>query len=178
MAQVPFTPLIINGQERPSSSSDVFEVRRPQSGTLVGTAASATSQDCRDAIDAASKALETWETSRLIDRRDIFLKAADLFASEHWSKLLAQTNQQEAAFAPYWSVFDTVPLSNYLRAQAGLVDKLRGEYFPSATFPGAQVFAQRRAKGVLYAFPAHRLLPCFILHIAGLPSLLGTPLQY
>lgn len=150
MAQVPFTPLIIGGEERPSSNSDIFEVRKPHSDTLVGTAASATDSDCLAAINAASKALTTWEKSRPVDRRNIFLKAADLFASEHWCKVLMQTNKDEIAFAPHWSTFDGSGAANYLRAQAGLADQLRGEYYPSASLPGAMVYAQRRAKGVLY----------------------------
>lgn len=149
MAQVPFTPLIIDGQERPSSNSETFEVRTPHSAVLVGTAASATSQDCRDAIEAASKALKTWEKTRPIDRRNIFLKAADLFVTEHWSKLLAQTSQQEVAFAPHWSAFDAVAPSGSLRTLAGLVDQLRGEFYPSQTVPGAQAYVHRRAKGAL-----------------------------
>ncbi len=151
MAAVPFTPLIIDGEERPSSSSDVFEVRKPHSNTLVGTAASATDSDCLVAINAASKAFKTWEKTRPVDRRNIFLKAAELFASEHWCKILMQTNQDEIAFAPHWSVMDGTTVSNYIRAQAGLVDQLKGEYYPSGGLPGAMVYSQRRAKGVLYA---------------------------
>ncbi|KAF9442523.1 ALDH-like protein [Macrolepiota fuliginosa MF-IS2] len=121
MAPIPFTPLIIDGQERPSN-----------------------------AIDAASKALKSWEASRLVDRRDIFLKASDLFAGEYYSSLLIQCNQQ-IAFAPRWDGLDGKILSDYLLSTAGLVDYLRGEYFPSATVPGAQVYTQRRAKGALFA---------------------------
>jgi acyl-CoA reductase-like NAD-dependent aldehyde dehydrogenase len=150
---VPFTPLIIDGQERPSANSESFPVHTPQSGQLAGTAASATSQDCRDAIDAAARALVSWEKTRPAERRNIFLKAADILASERWIKLLKEANQQEVAFAPHWSTFDSMGPSNNFRAQAGLVDKLRGEFYPSINVPGVQVHVQPRAKGVLYVFP-------------------------
>jgi acyl-CoA reductase-like NAD-dependent aldehyde dehydrogenase len=151
MSEVPFTPLIIDGQERPASNSEVFEVRRPHSDALVGTAASATSQDCRDAIDAASRAFKTWEKTRLVERRDIFLKAAQLFTSEKYTKLLGETSGDEIAFAPYWSMFDARAASNNLLAQIASMDQLRGEFFPSSSVPGVQAFVQPRAKGVLLA---------------------------
>lgn len=152
-APVPFTPLVVDGQERPSADSQSFEVYTPQSGNLVGTAAAATSQDCRDAIDAAARALKSWEQTSPVERRNIFLKAADILASEPWTKLLQEANRQEVAFSPYWCTFDSVAPVNYLRAQAGLVDRLRGEFYPSISVPGAQVHVHPRAKGVLYVLP-------------------------
>ncbi|KXN85580.1 Salicylaldehyde dehydrogenase [Leucoagaricus sp. SymC.cos] len=151
MAQVPFTPLIIDGQERPASNSESFEVHKPQSGALVGTAASATSQDCLDAIDAASRALKTWETSSLVERRDIFIEAAGLFTSEKYSKLLQETSSDEMGFASYWGMLDARVARNNLLAQLACMEKLRGEFFPSASVPGVQAFVQRRAKGVIFA---------------------------
>lgn len=154
---VPFTPLIIDGQERPSANSKTFEVYTPQSGQLVGTAAAATSQDCRDAIDAAARAQKSWEKTRPVERRDIFLKAADILSSEPWMKLMQEANTQEVAFAPAWSVLDSTIPSSYIRVQAGLVDQLKGQVYPSVHLPGIQVHVQPRAKGVLYVSPISRI---------------------
>ncbi|KAF5351245.1 hypothetical protein D9756_008444 [Leucocoprinus leucothites] len=146
-----FTPLIINGQERPASNSETFDVHKPHSGVRVGTAASATSQDCHDAIDAASTALKDWETSRLVDRRDIFIKAAELFNSEKYSKLLQEAYSEEVAFASYWGILDAKAASHTILAQLSYLGQLRGEFFPSSSVPGAQVHVHRRAKGVIFA---------------------------
>ncbi len=173
MAQVPFTPLIIDGEERPSSNSEVYEVRKQQSGDLVGTVASASESDALAAINAASKAFKTWEKTRPVDRRNIFLKAADLFASEHWTKLLMQTNKEEISLAPHWSFFDSMTVANYLRATAGLVDQLRGEYYPSGSLPGGMVYNQRRAKGVMYVKTSSKSHTLLFLPLV-LPSVLGT----
>jgi len=62
---VPFTSLFIDGESRPASNGKTFEVRNPYTGKLVGLAASATSDDCRGAIEAAGKALVSWSRGRL-----------------------------------------------------------------------------------------------------------------
>ncbi|KAF5354133.1 hypothetical protein D9756_007101 [Leucocoprinus leucothites] len=149
--QVPFTPLIINGQDRPSSNSSTFEVHQSHSGILVGTAASATREDCLSAIDAATKAFKSWETTPLADRRDIFIKAAQLFGSEKYKKLLAETSQEELAFPMYWCVRDAGIAESILLAQVEMMNRLRGETFDSSGVPGMKVVVQPRAKGVLFA---------------------------
>ncbi|KAF5354134.1 hypothetical protein D9756_007102 [Leucocoprinus leucothites] len=150
-SQVPFTPLVINGQDRPSSNSSTFKVQQPHSGVLVGTAASATREDCLSAIDAAAKAFKSWETTRLVERRDIFIKAAELFGSEKHKNLLVETSQEEMAFPMGWSMRDAGIARGQVLAQVETMDKLRGEEFDSASVPGMKVTVQRRAKGVLFA---------------------------
>ena len=144
-----FTPLIIDGQERPANSSEVFEVHRSHSDTLVETAASATIQDCHDAINAASQAFKTWETSRLVDRRDIFIRAAELLKSAKYSKLLQAAYNDEVAFAPYWGKMDKNAAVQIILAQLACMDQLKGESYSSSLVSGAEVFVHRRAKGVV-----------------------------
>ncbi|EKM78726.1 hypothetical protein AGABI1DRAFT_114330 [Agaricus bisporus var. burnettii JB137-S8] len=151
MSQVPFTPLIIDGKERPGSSSESFEICTPHTGTLVGTAASATSQDCRDAIEAAAKAYKTWEKTRIVERRQIYKKAIELFETEHWKNILTQTSREEIAFTKSWSEFDVFLAKGYVQTGIAVEEKLRGEFYPAAHVPGAMVYVQPRAKGVLFA---------------------------
>lgn len=144
-----FTPLIVNGQERPASNGEIFEVHRSHSGTLVGTAASATYEDCHDAINAASQAFKTWETSPLVDRRDIFIGAAELLKSAKYAELFKEAFNDEVAIAPYWCQIDLKAAINIIIAQLGCMDELKGEFFPSPTTSGAEVFVHRRAKGAM-----------------------------
>jgi len=139
----------VNGQERPASNGEIFEVHRSHSGTLVGTAASATYEDCHDAINAASQAFKTWETSPLVDRRDIFIRAAELLKSAKYAELFKEAFNDEVAIAPYWCQIDLKTAINIILAQLGCMDELKGEFFPSPTTSGAEVFVHRRAKGAM-----------------------------
>jgi acyl-CoA reductase-like NAD-dependent aldehyde dehydrogenase len=143
------TQLYINGNYGPSSSGETFEVHNPFSGQVVGTAASASSADGKAAVDAAAKAFKTWEYSSPNDRRDIFLRAATLLESDKYRAKVAQCMAEEVAAPLYWSLFNIMGSANLLRTQAGMVERLKGEIFPSGTVPGAQVISQRRAMGVV-----------------------------
>ena len=145
----PFTPLLINGQSRPASSGKSYEVRNPYTGEVVGTAASATDQDCKDAIEAAGNAFKTWEKSSLAFRRDIFLKAADLLVSDKFKpRVLEAIKDETAAVDPILQAFAVEFSASALRDAAGLINKLKGETFQSDT-PGAYVIGQRRPMGVV-----------------------------
>ena len=145
----PFTPLLIDGQLRPASSGKSYEVRNSYSGQVVGTAASATSQDCKDAIEAAGRAFQTWEKSTLAQRRDIFLKAADLLVSDKYkTKNLEAIKDEISAVDPIVQSISLEFSASTLKTAAGLVHKLKGDTVPSV-LPGAYAIGQRRAKGVM-----------------------------
>jgi acyl-CoA reductase-like NAD-dependent aldehyde dehydrogenase len=74
------------GQLHPSyfyidSNNESYEVQNPYMNLVAGTAAAAFSKDTA-AIEAAAKAFEVWERGDLSDRRDIFLKAAELITEK------------------------------------------------------------------------------------------------
>lgn len=146
----PFTPLYINGQSRPSSTGEIFEVRNPYTGEVVGITASASSQDCKDAIDAAGKAFLTWEHTPVATKRDIFLKAADIvFTDEFKAKIVTATTEETGATTAWGVNNDWGPVRNFLRHAAGSASELKGHSFPSGGIPGANVITQRRAMGVM-----------------------------
>ncbi|KII91291.1 hypothetical protein PLICRDRAFT_173167 [Plicaturopsis crispa FD-325 SS-3] len=147
----PFTPLWINGQPRPSSTNETFEVRNPYTHELVGTAASASSQDCKDAVDAAAKAFVTWENTPIPQRREVLLKAADALASDKFKKAVIDAGKQETATIDLWVNANWAATVQALRTAAGFVNELKGETFVSGAVPGAQVFVQRRAIGVIFS---------------------------
>lgn len=152
---VPNTLLYINGHYVSASDGETFQVRNPYSGLVVGTAASASSKDCTAAIEAASKAFVSWEYSTLNERRNLFLKAADIVATDKYRTSIQGAIQQETSGDDNWGTFNWRSVTEFLRTQAGMVDQLRGEVYQSASVPGAQVVAQRRAMGVWFcpSFP-------------------------
>jgi len=155
---IPFTSLYIDGHNLPASNNETFQVRNPYTGQVVGTAASASSQDCTAAIEAASNAFGAWERTNLNERRDILLKAADLVAADKYRTRILEAIREETAGDAAWGTFNWRGAGNFLRTQAGLADQLRGEIYQSGTVPGAQVIAQRRAMGVWSVlFPVSRI---------------------
>ena len=52
---LPFTSLYIDGEWRPASGGATFNVFRPSSEDIVGTAAAATAADCTAAVEAAAR---------------------------------------------------------------------------------------------------------------------------
>jgi acyl-CoA reductase-like NAD-dependent aldehyde dehydrogenase len=162
--QMPFVPLYIDGQWRPASTDETFEVRNPQSNKVVGTSASASSQDCKDAVEAAAKAFTTWEHVSLSQRRDIFIKAADILRDKYKDKVSAAVADEIAATS--WVHIDLMVSTaglyhldmfnleskssdRNLRFIASSVNELNGEAIPSF-LPGAHTFVQRRPHGVMY----------------------------
>ncbi|KAF4617002.1 hypothetical protein D9613_008507 [Agrocybe pediades] len=145
----PFASLYINGKFVPASDGGTFEVRNPFSGEVVSESASASSADCKAAVDAAAEALKTWETSAMTTRRQIFLRAAELVKTDKYRKKILDSIQEETAAAPYWAMYNWVTAGSALITQAGLVDHLRGDTYPSSTVPGGEVLTERRPMGVM-----------------------------
>ncbi|KAF8156920.1 Aldehyde/histidinol dehydrogenase [Crassisporium funariophilum] len=170
----PLTQLYIDGQFVPSSNGATFEVRNPYSGQVVGHSSSASSSDCKAAIEAAAKAFKTWESTSMNQRRDIFLKAADLVKTEKYVTKIMASVQEETSAAEYWGTFTWIGTSNFLRTQAGMLDQLKGETFPSGSIPGAQVVAQRRAMGVIFGIAPWNAPFTLSIRAIAVPILCGN----
>jgi acyl-CoA reductase-like NAD-dependent aldehyde dehydrogenase len=149
MSDVPFAPLLIDGERRSANAGATFPVHSPHTGALASTAAAASSEDCHAAIAAAQRAFPAWEATTFATRRDILLRAAATLKSEEWQKRAAAAMRAEVAMSPAHALFNFVAGFELLASVAGLVNDMKGETFPS-TVPGGHVFIQRRAKGVMY----------------------------
>ena len=149
MSDVPFTPLLINGEHHPASTGATFSVHNPYNGSFASTAAAASLEDCRAAIEAAQRAFPAWEATGYTTRRNILLRAAATLESEEWQKKAAVAMRAELAMPQEPIMFNFSAGSGLLASVATLVNDLRGETLPSLV-PGGQVFIQRRAQGVMY----------------------------
>ena len=143
---IPTTNLFINGQSVPASDNSTFEVKNPITGKVVGLAAAATSEDCKAAADAAGKAFKFWEHTPLEQRRDIFLKVAEVFKTEQFKTRILQAMEEEVAMAGAWSYGLWAAAGSYLRSLTTMVNDLRGMSFSSSN-PGTEITVQRRAIG-------------------------------
>ncbi|TCD67451.1 hypothetical protein EIP91_012368 [Steccherinum ochraceum] len=170
---LPFTSLLIDGETRPSQDDKVFEVRNPYSGNVVGQAAAAFSEDCREAIETANKAYQQWEHSTLQQRRDIFLQAADLLASDRYSQKIATCMREETAAIDGLHYFNHHVAVASLRDAAGMISDLKGEICPSH-FPGGQMISQRRAMGVILAIAPWNVPILLSIRAVAIPILCGN----
>ncbi|KAI5118594.1 hypothetical protein M0805_004169 [Coniferiporia weirii] len=142
-------PLWVNGQRRSASDKATFEVRNPLNNKVVGISASATSQDCKDAVEAAGKAFESWENTPAAQKRAILLTAADLIVTEKYKKRLIQAQQDETAAVDVWALLNVMGSRNNILEAASLASQVKGESFPSSSVLGGHAIVQRRAHGAI-----------------------------
>jgi len=171
---VPFTSLLIDSEFRPSVSDKSFEVYNPYSGIAVGLAASATSEDCKDAVEAAGNAFVAWEHSSFELRRDILLRAANLLETGRYREKVISAMHEEMAGPPDVMEFYNIKVAAlFLRYAAGLVGELKGETFPS-WIPGSFVMTQRRAMGVILAISPWNAPVALSVRAVAIPIVCGN----
>src|SRR5881227_1206193 len=88
------TDLWIGGKWRKSSDGGRFDVLDPASETKIASVASATVEDAKAAVDAASDAFEGWAARKPRDRAEILRKAYELIMrdAERLAKLITIEN--------------------------------------------------------------------------------------
>ncbi|KAI0292402.1 aldehyde dehydrogenase [Russula brevipes] len=173
MADIPFAPLLINGERRPASTGATFSVHSPYTGALASTAASASSEDCRAAIEAAQRAFPAWEATQYATRREILLRALATLQSEAWQKKAAPVMRAEVAMTRAQLLLNFIFGAGTLASVADMVGELKGETLPSV-LPGGQVFVQRRAHGVVYSVvPWNGPIPLIVTAVA-IPLICGN----
>ncbi|KAJ6530249.1 Aldehyde/histidinol dehydrogenase [Mycena capillaripes] len=169
----PFTPLFIDGKEVPASDNATFEVVNISTSTVVGTSASASSADCTAAVEAAGRVFKSWEKTTPYERRDIFLKAADLVSSDRWRDLIMQASLEETSCTFGWAVFGHAFAAPFLRTVASFSNDLTGTTFVSSA-PGTLCTVEKRAMGVIFGIaPWNAPFPLTIRAIA-MPIMCGN----
>ncbi|EED82731.1 predicted protein [Postia placenta Mad-698-R] len=173
MTDVSFTSLFIDGKQRPANPPVTFDVRNPYSNAVVTKAASASAQDCKDAVEAAARAFTTWETSSYAERRDYFFKAAELVTTDKYFKKFKEAFQEETAGVDTLVYLNVYGTAAFLRNTATFVAQLKGETFPSVV-PGGQVLVQRRPQGVILAVAPWNVPLVLTLRAVGIPIVCGN----
>ena len=92
-------PLQINGKEL--TTEHTLEVINPATGKLLWRSAASSVQDATSAVEAAQAAFPAWSRTKPSTRRDIFLKAADIFArrTEELDNYMVQETGAVQSFA-------------------------------------------------------------------------------
>jgi vanillin dehydrogenase len=146
--EMPRQQLLIGGKWSDAANGRDFEQSFPYTGESVGSAAAASREDARAAVDAAHAAFAEWSRSAPAQRREILLKAADLLLARGESVAQVMTEETGGVFG--WGMFNVQLAAGMLREAAAQAYGLVGEVIPSDV-PGKLAMGVRAPAGVVVA---------------------------
>jgi vanillin dehydrogenase len=140
--------LLIGGKSVPASSGRLADDVCPWDGEIYARVAAGTPADVTRAADAAEAAFPAWSAMGAFERREIFLRAADVMArrGEEAITTLARETGASRVFAEFNLAFGI----QVLREAAAAITRPMGELLPTS-IPGASSMAQRVPFGVVGA---------------------------
>ncbi|MYS21490.1 delta-1-pyrroline-5-carboxylate dehydrogenase [Streptomyces sp. DvalAA-14] len=166
-------PLFIGGEQR-MGGGERFDVVQPHNhGARLGTYANATTQDARDAIDAALAAAPAWQATAFDDRAAIILRAAELLAGPWRETLAASTMLGQSKTVQQAEIDSPCELVDFWRFNVHFARQILAEQ-PVANAPGVwNRLDHRPLEGFVYA-----ITPFNFTAIAGnlptAPALMGN----
>jgi benzaldehyde dehydrogenase (NAD) len=140
------TSLLIDGERRSAAGGATFERRNPLDGSVATTAAAATSEDARAAVDAAARAFPAWSALGPGARRALLLKAAQ--ALEAKGEAFAAAVACETGGSAMWAGFNVHLAAGILTEAAAMTTQISGELIPSDV-PGSLAMGVRQPAGVV-----------------------------
>src|SRR5947209_8954453 len=140
--------LLIGGQWRGAASGREYSQSFPYTGDPVGTAAAASREDARAAVDAARAAFREWSTSAPAVRRQLLGRAADILSDR--AEEIAGIVTEETGGVFGWGMFNVQLAAGMLREAAAQAYWLTGEVIPSDV-PGKLAMGMRQPAGVVVA---------------------------
>jgi len=142
-------PFFINGEEVHPEKR--FDVVSPATGKVVHHCGSASEVEVKAAIDSAATAFKTWKKTLPRERRDIFLKAAEVM--ERRRDELGQYMMDETGASKQWADFNIGVARDFLFDIAGRVSSLEGAV-PTTQDPNSGALILKEPFGVVLAIAA------------------------
>ncbi|KAF4451085.1 hypothetical protein F53441_5907 [Fusarium austroafricanum] len=139
-------PFLINGSDH--TSDRAIDVVSPSSGEVVHRYHSADVKDANAAVDAAAQAFKSWRKTRPSERRDLFLRAAEIM--EKRRDELRNYSMAETGSDAAWADFDITTGISHLKEVAGRIGTLEGA-IPSVSDPNTTALVLREPYGVVVA---------------------------
>jgi acyl-CoA reductase-like NAD-dependent aldehyde dehydrogenase len=121
--------LLIDGKSIPAQSGRTYERIDPVKRTVAARAAAASGADVNAAVEAASRAFETWSATGPGQRRDLLLHAAECLL-RHQDEIVAATIRETGATSS-WAAFNVIAAAGFLREAASMTTQIAGEIIPS-----------------------------------------------
>jgi aldehyde dehydrogenase (NAD+) len=163
---VPTFGIYINGEWVKSSTGKTIENWNPaRADDLIGHFASASGDDTRRAIEAATEAKLGWARTSPIERANILYRASEILASRAEEVGRELTREEGKTLAE--GIAETRRAVAILRYFAGEIQQPDGEHYPSAN-PNTLLFTMREPIGVVgvitpwnfpIAIPAWKIAP-------------------
>ncbi|EWZ51919.1 aldehyde dehydrogenase domain-containing protein [Fusarium oxysporum f. sp. albedinis] len=139
-------PFLINGSDH--TSERAVDVVSPASGEVVHRYHSADVKDANAAVEAAAEAFKSWRKTRPGERRDLFLKAAEIM--EKRRDELRKYSMSETGSDATWADFDISTGISHLKEVAGRIGTLEGA-IPTVSDPNTTALVLREPYGVVVA---------------------------
>src|SRR6202522_2053447 len=140
--------LLIGGKSVPASSGKLTDDVSPWDGGVYARVAAGTPMDITPAADAAEAAVPSWSSVGAFERREIFLRAADVMAKRGEEAITALA--QETGASRVFSQFNLAFCIQVLREAAAAITRPTGELL-ATSIPRAYSMAQRIPFGVVGA---------------------------
>ena len=140
--------LLIGGHSVPASSGKLADDLSPWDGQIYARVAAGTPTDITRAANAAEAAFPSWSKMGAFERREIFLRAADVMAQRREEAIAALAGETGASRV--FSEFNVAFCIQVLREAAAAITRPMGELLPTS-IPGAYSMAQRIPFGVVGA---------------------------
>ncbi|KAL5498738.1 hypothetical protein ACEPAH_2093 [Sanghuangporus vaninii] len=166
--------LWINGQRRLASDRSTFEVRNPLSKKVVAISASATSQDCKDAAEAAGKAFDAWERTPASQKRTIFIEASELILTDKYKQKFAKALWDETAASNEMLGLNILAGQALFLDAASQATQVKGMSFPSGASPGGHVIVQKRAHGAILSIVPWNAPVALLIRAIAIPLICGN----
>ncbi|KAK4464187.1 aldehyde dehydrogenase domain-containing protein [Cladorrhinum samala] len=155
-------PFWINGEEYHTDSK--FDVISPATGEVIHQSSSATQKEVGLAVEAASNAFKTWRKSLPKERRDIFLKTAEVF--DRRREEFGQYMMEETSCARQWADFNIGVAIEMLLDIGGRIRSLEGT-IPTTADPNVGAMIIQEPFGAVLA-----IAPWNAPYILGVRSVL------
>jgi len=143
-AQLP-TDLFIGGRWRPGSGGERFRVVDPADGSVAATFASATVEDCLDAVEVAAAAFPAWSAIPARQRSELLRAAFELLRSER--EILARIIVRENGKAYADALGEADYATEFFRWFAEEAVRIPGDFRESPS-GDKHILAVRRPMGV------------------------------
>ena len=153
-------PLIINGREVRTTTT--FDVQDPSTGNILWQSSTATVKEANEACDAAQAAFPAWSSLKAAQRRDILLKAAEIF--EKRTDEFSTYMRSETGSLEDWADNGTVPSAwEMIRDVAGRIVTVTS-VVPALRDENAHAIIYKEPYGVVVGFAPWSLHPAFSTH--------------
>lgn len=140
-------PLVIGGKEK--TTSDSFPVVSPATGETVHKCSNANVADAEEAVEAAAAALNDWKRKTPAERRDIFLKAAQILVQR--TDELASYMESETAASRDWANFNLDLTREMLIDVAGRISAATTGAIPATRDANVSAMVVKEPYGVVLA---------------------------